>query len=186
MRLIDWPMIDMELPTKTTAIEAHIIRGRLEAEGIPAFIAFEHHIWENWTLSNALGGVRVQVITSKKEEVIDVISSIEHGKYQKELEDQIECTDKNLCSACNSSIATNVNWSWKLAFLSLFILTIPVPFFQNQLKCVKCNHSWKTYWSVYPVFVKAFTVVFFCSFLLILLALWYFWCRLNCPIARFI
>ncbi len=174
------------IATKTTAIEAHIIRGRLEAEGVTAFIAFEHHIWANWTLSNALGGVRIQVISSQKDEAIIVLSRIEHGDFQKELENEIDYTEKSICPDCNSDIVTNVNWSWKLAFLSLFFLTIPIPYFQNQLKCTKCNHTWKTYRTVYSISVKALTVLFFGGLLLILLAAWYFWCRLNCPIARFI
>ena len=46
----------------TSPLEAHMARGRLEAEGIPAFIAHENHIWAEWFLSNALGGVKVQVL----------------------------------------------------------------------------------------------------------------------------
>ncbi len=172
--------------TKTTAIEAYIIRGRLEAEGIPAFIAFEHHIWANWTLSNALGGVRIQVLSSKKDEAINVVSSIERGEFQKELEKEIKYTEKSICSVCESDEVNNVNWSWKLAFFSLFFLVIPIPFFQNQLKCAKCKYSWKIHKSAYSVSVKAFTTLYFGGLLLILLALWYFWCSLNCPIAKFI
>ena len=42
-------------------IEAHLARGRLEVEGIPALLAHEHHVWANWVYSQALGGVKVQV-----------------------------------------------------------------------------------------------------------------------------
>ncbi len=53
-------------------LEAHIAKGRLEAEGIQAFVANEHHIWANWMMSHALGGVRVQVAS----ENIDVAKRI--------------------------------------------------------------------------------------------------------------
>ena len=47
--------------TFTDPLEAHIVRGRLEAEHIECFVMHEHHIWANWFLSTALGGVKLQV-----------------------------------------------------------------------------------------------------------------------------
>ena len=44
-----------------TPTEAHILRTRLEAEGIPCLIANEHIVNANPLWSNALGGVQVQV-----------------------------------------------------------------------------------------------------------------------------
>lgn len=60
----------------TTAIEAHIVKSRLEFEGIPAFVVFEHHVWADWSLSLALGGVRVQVPFSFVKEATQVIKKI--------------------------------------------------------------------------------------------------------------
>ena len=36
--------------------------GLLQAEGITAFVAHEHHIGNNWPLSTALGWTKVQVL----------------------------------------------------------------------------------------------------------------------------
>ncbi|MCU7835553.1 MAG: DUF2007 domain-containing protein [gamma proteobacterium symbiont of Taylorina sp.] len=174
------------LTTKTTAIEAHIILGRLQAEGIPAFIAFEHHIWANWMLSNALGGVRVQVLSSRIKDANVVISNIENGEFQKYLEAETGCLEKEHCPSCNSNAVKNIIWPWKIAFLSLFIFTVPIPYVQNQMKCVECNHVWKTHKRTYSVSVMIFTIFLFGTLLLIGLALWFFWCRLNCSVARFI
>lgn len=41
--------------------EAHLGRARLESEGIEALVADEHTINMQWMLSDALGGVRLQV-----------------------------------------------------------------------------------------------------------------------------
>jgi hypothetical protein len=41
--------------------EAHAIRMRLESEGIPVFLFDEFTITMDWLLSNAIGGVKVQV-----------------------------------------------------------------------------------------------------------------------------
>lgn len=41
--------------------DAHLLRMRLEAGGIPAFIQDENIVQINWLVANAVGGVRVQV-----------------------------------------------------------------------------------------------------------------------------
>jgi hypothetical protein len=41
--------------------EAHAMRVRLEAAGIPVFLADELTVAMDWLLSNAIGGVKVQV-----------------------------------------------------------------------------------------------------------------------------
>jgi hypothetical protein len=41
--------------------EAHAMRVQLEAEGIPVFLADELTVAMDWLLSNAIGGVKVQV-----------------------------------------------------------------------------------------------------------------------------
>ncbi len=41
--------------------EAHLDRSRLESEGIDAFVADEYTVNMQWMLSNAIGGVRLQV-----------------------------------------------------------------------------------------------------------------------------
>ena len=45
----------------TVAMDAYIIKGRLEAEGIPAFLSDDQYITMDWSLSLALGGVKVMV-----------------------------------------------------------------------------------------------------------------------------
>ncbi len=41
--------------------DAHLLRMRIEAGGIPAFIQDENLVQIDWLLANAIGGVRVQV-----------------------------------------------------------------------------------------------------------------------------
>ena len=41
--------------------DAHLLRMRLEAGGIPAFIQDENIVQIHWLVANAVGGVRVQV-----------------------------------------------------------------------------------------------------------------------------
>lgn len=65
-------------------MEAQILRMRLEADGIPAVIADENMIRVNWFLSNALGGVRVQVPSRRLQEAHEVMAALRAGRLRAE------------------------------------------------------------------------------------------------------
>lgn len=69
-------------------MDAHILRMRLEADGIPAVIADEHMVRVNWFLSNALGGVRVQVPSRRLQETHEVMAALRAGRLRAEDEEQ--------------------------------------------------------------------------------------------------
>ena len=57
--------------------EAHAIRMRLENEGIPVFLFDEFTITMDWLLSNAIGGVKVQVPEPYLERARGILNIIE-------------------------------------------------------------------------------------------------------------
>ncbi len=54
--------------------QAHILRSRLEAEGIHVFLADEETITMDWLLSNAIDGVKVQVPSKDVERARQVLA----------------------------------------------------------------------------------------------------------------
>jgi len=107
--------------TYTTAIDAYIAKGRLEAEGIPVYIADEHYISAQWTISQALGGVRLQVPTLLESEALKIITEIEQGSYQVSLPKKPIESESTHCPNCNSGNTYQVNWVWKLSFVLMFM-----------------------------------------------------------------
>ncbi len=61
--------------------EAQIIVGRLETEGIPAFIADLRLVQTNWLWTLALGGVRLQVPGELAPQALEVIAALRAGHY---------------------------------------------------------------------------------------------------------
>ncbi|MCX4030098.1 DUF2007 domain-containing protein [Endozoicomonas sp. SM1973] len=120
----------------TDAIQAHLARGKLEAEGIFATVAHEHHIWADWMLSNALGGVKVQVHADQVEQAKQIVANLASGQYAIEDEYKIHCPK------CNSVQVEEQRTRWKIAFLGLFIFHIPLPYRRGKLKCLDCDHHW--------------------------------------------
>ena len=120
----------------TDPIQAHIVKGRLEAEGVYSCLANEHHIWAKWTISNALGGVELQVYNEDKEIGLGIIDAIYAGEF--ELED-----DHIICEKCASILTKRNRLSYKIAFFSFFTFGIPLPFTNRKYICKKCGHRWK-------------------------------------------
>lgn len=66
----------------TEVWEAHILRARLEAEGLLASIADEHLVSMDWFYSNAIGGVRVQVPACELERAREILVALRRGDYE--------------------------------------------------------------------------------------------------------
>jgi hypothetical protein len=126
----------------TDPIQAHIVRGRLETEGIPAHVAFQHHIWMNWSLSFALGQVRIQVPPSYVRQSLAVLADIRAGKYSDVVETEYEGPYNLPCPDCGSHETRVSRWSGKLALLLLFALLLPLPYSNHRWRCSACGHRW--------------------------------------------
>lgn len=82
--------------------EAHLLRLRLEAEGIPASVAFQYHVGNNWWYSTALGGAKVQVPRSWLREARAVELSSRTGVFEDELRTEFGEIDDVRCPRCGS------------------------------------------------------------------------------------
>ena len=61
--------------TFTSLAESNIARNLLDEEGIPAFLADETTVAMAWHLTTAVGGVKLQVPNSQKEEAISALKA---------------------------------------------------------------------------------------------------------------
>jgi hypothetical protein len=69
-----------------TAMEAHILQSRLEADGVPAIVADANIVQTNALLTMAVGGVRVLVPEAYLDQALEIVRAIERGDYA--LDDQ--------------------------------------------------------------------------------------------------
>ena len=119
----------------TDAIEANLVKGRLESEGIPVFLLNDHQIWANWMLSNALGGVKLQVTSPHVTKAKAIVADHQQGKFDIQVNDIT-----NQCPRCDSAEFREVKTSWRIAFLGLFMLNIPIPYARGKWKCKSCGY----------------------------------------------
>ncbi len=121
-------------------MEAHIIKSKLEAEGINCFLQDESLVSINWLYANAIGGVKLQVCASDVEKAIKIINEEVEIKVDLEKE-QNESMSNDSCLQCNSKDIYCERFSKKR--LVLWLLLIPfLPFFNKKYKCYSCNYEW--------------------------------------------
>jgi hypothetical protein len=80
----DLPVSEEEASFETVArsftpTEMHILRGRLEADGIPAFVVDDNINQTNLLISVATGGVRLQVDSRHAQEAAKIIAEVNSG-----------------------------------------------------------------------------------------------------------
>lgn len=118
--------------------EAQIVKGRLEAEGIPVFLADQFTIETDPLVSNAIGGIKLKVYSHDTVKALRVLEKInEHS-----LDDQ---GNEILCPNCGKA---NVNvfipvHSFRSLFSVLFsFFTKPFEGSKKyEYQCRECGHK---------------------------------------------
>ncbi len=118
------------------AIEAHLARGRLEAEGIPAYVCHENYIWAYWLDSLALQGVKIYVHPINADRAKEIITAHDRGDYALDEEELVACP------RCTSTDVCRRRVSWKSALLVVNLTSIPLYFSWATMKCLSCRHEW--------------------------------------------
>ena len=107
--------------------EAQIIKGKLESEGITVFLADEYTVDTDPMVSNAIGGVKLQVYTEQTEVAKGIVRAIDPNLL----------VEPVLCSNCKSS-----NFSLKMNIKNLFLKLIPVNG-KFEYNCIDCKTNFK-------------------------------------------
>lgn len=64
----------VNIATFDTIIEANISKGRLEAEGVPCWLADEHIVQTDMLASPAIGGIKLQVTEEWQQRALEVLA----------------------------------------------------------------------------------------------------------------
>lgn len=120
--------------------EAFVGRSLLESVGIPAWIADEHLVRMNWFLSNALGGIRLQVDQSDEAAAREILElgippTIPYGAEEPYV--QPTCPK---CSSGEVTLGDGTERGRSLAVLAL--VSIPVPPRKETWHCEACGTRW--------------------------------------------
>lgn len=132
--------------TFTYPSEAHMAQGFLESEGVESILKDEMTAQVNNFYSNAIGGVKIQVIDKDYENALSILKKGGYIEMEKKAEVEVvsldESTDINHCPFCHSDNIgkKKVPGIWTL-FVSL-ILTVIFPIFKKTNICYDCGKEW--------------------------------------------
>lgn len=110
-------------------IEAQIARGKLESEGIPAFLLPQHHAQLDWPLILALGGIKLQVPPAAAQEAVAILASLGSAG---------DVSADDACSGCGDR-AASTRPLWRLAMLVVHLTNTPIPFSVGKRGCRSCG-----------------------------------------------
>lgn len=120
---------------------AHIVKGRLEADGIDAKVVDEHIVQMNWLYSFAVGGVKVQVQESDLDRARTILKRDFAEELASTIEAQLAPSPQEICPKCQSiSISVNRYSYWSLIPSLLF--SAPIFFRRKKWVCNKCKSKW--------------------------------------------
>ncbi|TXN37999.1 DUF2007 domain-containing protein [Flagellimonas hymeniacidonis] len=106
--------------------DVQIIKGRLEAEGIPVFLKDENTINSDPLISGAIGGVKLQVYSTDKERAKAIYDEVRNYATDNE-------GNPVVCPNCKAT-KSETYYSRNSIFYKLF------PFFEpKKYKCAQCN-----------------------------------------------
>lgn len=139
------PRFDLEklvtLETFTSPWEAQVARSRLESEGIHSVIADENFIRLYWALSNAVGGVKLQV----REE--DAARAAELLQSRQAIPEIYLVTEEEAahprCRGCKSDKIFFERWSRRGFVGSWILFGLPLPIPSRRWICRNCGAEWK-------------------------------------------
>lgn len=124
--------------------EAHILRARLAAEGVPASVTGDQHIIANWPLSVALGGVVLQVPGEYLAQAQEIVAAYHAGTLEHDLlVEHPEATEN--CPTCGATDVTRtVPLGQQALTVTTFLLaSAPFPTSASRMQCRACNHRWQ-------------------------------------------
>ena len=135
-------MEHITIKTFNSGIEAHIIKNRLESEGITCFIRDENIVTVNPLYNFAVGGVKLDVLETDVEKALSILAEIEEVPYTDHEDEVIHCPQ------CNSSELYANFVSMKdvrgiLSAITAFFLSVFPIYYNSVYKCKHCDHEFK-------------------------------------------
>ena len=115
-----------QLATFEYVADVQIVKGKLESEGIPVFLRDENTLNSDPIISNAIGGVKLQVYSKDKERAVAIYNEIRAYAIDNEGEPIV-------CPNCKAQ-KSEAYYNRKGVFYKLF------PFFEKRkYKCLNCG-----------------------------------------------
>lgn len=124
--------------TFDNAIDAHILRLKLESEGISCFIFDEHVVSVNPLYSNLVGGVKIKINEEDLIHAKNVVYEIEHTPLTTENGAEIKCPKCNSIKVESGYYSMNSAGAILSAIISFLLFVFPI-YRKRVYRCIDCD-----------------------------------------------
>jgi len=122
---------------------AHIVRTRLEANGIPCFIADENMVGANPIFNQAVGGVKLKIFERDLEKCREILASEGDLHERDHFEIDNETHTYVVCPFCGSTNVGNIAEDDGNEFMSSFMNLVNPFYSQKNWHCFNCQQSFE-------------------------------------------
>jgi len=120
--------------------EALLAKGKLESAGIPCVLADGNLVRMDWLLSNAIGGIRLQVY---EQDATSARALLDEPIPPEFLEEEVgEAYAQPRCPRCYSLDISFDKFDRFWTFGLWLLLSFPIPIRKNSWKCHTCSAEW--------------------------------------------
>lgn len=125
-------------------IDAHLLKTKLESEGINCYIYDENTVTLHPLISNAVGGIKLKIEEPDTERVIELLKQIENTPYKDENNELVKCPK---CDSSNliSGYKSMKGLSGILSFIVSFLMMIYPFHYKVVYKCNDCDNEFKIF-----------------------------------------
>jgi len=121
--------------------EALVAKSKLDSDAVTCFLADFEIVRLNWFLSNAVGGVRLQVADEDAEHAWALLSEEITAGFT--AEETGEAYHQPVCPNCQSRDVAFDYFHRGLAAAVLWVISLPVWIPKRSWRCEDCGHEWK-------------------------------------------
>lgn len=132
----------------TDYLSAHILKSRLEDEGIHCVLKDEHTVTMNWMWSNALGGIKVLVLEKDAELATQIMTADKEALAKQQdtdafLDEDISPLDpqNRICIYCGSKNTKKLTINKTWAYTAMLFLGFPIKVNKEQCHCFHCGKT---------------------------------------------
>ncbi len=126
------------------AIEANRDKQILAEEGVESWIANEQTVQSDWLLSQAIGGIQLQVFEEDREKALKILDEFASEETALEAEHTIEDPEFDfLCPACGSNHIYRDEKPGGIFGISILLLGIPFKVPAQQYHCYHCGNQFE-------------------------------------------
>ena len=122
------------------AMEAQMVAGALQAEGIETHLENEYLVQQDWFVSNAIGGVRLHVVEDRADDARRIIADFDATESTKNASSVLTCPR---CESTNTEFKP-IQGIKKVALVVAILITdgLALLFRPTYKRCLDCNARW--------------------------------------------